>query len=682
MLLEGMVRLGRALEQGDLPAEELLVQLGDGLVAAAAHYGRAWLVEARPAGPGRWHTAVLPSAEWAIEDPDGRHWHPIRQQVAAAPVVLAVGGNRQQAQGRYAVPAYPIWPPQQEEMAARPDAVMGFLRPRLERTYGWDPAGFAGLEEAIAGGLSQAMTGVEAVKGLVVLLVEGLSPAYVLTQPGAIPPEDRVRLAPSRLEPGRTWTADLEAVLQQFWWAKWGEGQEYGFREDGECSLCGRRGPVVSFYAKAWPWFSLRWEAPLPQELPHNRLDEGVGLCEACYRDLTLGGNAFQALKRPMPPRLSAEVFDAAPVHDRRSRRNRAPQILGVAYVLPLLDNTWGDPERGAEVARALQRLGEREGKGAGRHLSDILGLEDAFLPEDLADDAFRLYLVYFSEQQADAQFHALMEDVLPSVVGRLQDEVLPTVQALAETLQVRSGPPSLLWLLAKAYGPRYLWQSLERALRAGDLEAGAMVARAAQELAAAARLLTVDGHAGPLRQRAREYQLTRQFLHAYRAAFGAGQAGEDGLTMIRNWQALQALADGDPGQEPATDPEELGFVAGHLVARFGRQYFARTGKDYLKTRVLPFGSSLTPTLVHDRAMGRIQEVAEKLDIHLVRVLVHQTGKWLNEYRRMQDDVIRRKEAFLAGFWSGYALYDLAPSATKESGSQAVPPDDVEQEEA
>ena len=43
---------------------------------------------------------------------------------------------------------------------------------------------------------------------------------------------------------------------------------------------------------------------------------------------------------------------------------------------------------------------------------------------------------------------------------------------------------------------------------------------------------------------------------------------------------------------------EELGFVTGLLLKQFSNSYYRKTEKEFVKHRVMKFGSKLTPEMV------------------------------------------------------------------------------------
>ena len=118
--------------------------------------------------------------------------------------------------------------------------------------------------------------------------------------------------------------------------------------------------------------------------------------------------------------------------------------------------------------------------------------------------------------------------------------------------------------------------------------------------------------------------------------------------------------------------PAELGFACGAVLRQFTRQYYAITDKkDYLKQRVMTFGSDLTPETVWKRGLIQMFEVAPRYEkLRLSDDFRQRVGGVLSEYDRLRQEVQKSKDEFMASFWSGYSLqgYDR-PKKQNKAGS-------------
>jgi hypothetical protein len=121
---------------------------------------------------------------------------------------------------------------------------------------------------------------------------------------------------------------------------------------------------------------------------------------------------------------------------------------------------------------------------------------------------------------------------------------------------------------------------------------------------------------------------------------------------------------------------EELGFACGQLVGDYSRYYWHATkvgdgeGKDFLKTRVMTFGSSLTPETIIERALLRFHDYAVRVSMPLgaIHDLLARTGVVLTQYTAMKQEVRTESQRFMLGFWSGYSLSGIRKRRQQDNG--------------
>ena len=137
----------------------------------------------------------------------------------------------------------------------------------------------------------------------------------------------------------------------------------------------------------------------------------------------------------------------------------------------------------------------------------------------------------------------------------------------------------------------------------------------------------------------------------------------------MRPWKEIQAMLAGDVQHVEIQDVEELGFVSGHLTRQFSRWYYKEIGKDFLRHRVMTFGSDLTPELVWQRALSKFSEYRAKLwrDGALPQWFEQLSGIVLMEFSRRREEVRRERAAFMAAFWAGYSLQSAAENPEQET---------------
>ena len=78
---------------------------------------------------------------------------------------------------------------------------------------------------------------------------------------------------------------------------------------------------------------------------------------------------------------------------------------------------------------------------------------------------------------------------------------------------------------------------------------------------------------------------------------------------------------------------------------------------DYLRDRVLTFGSDLRPAAVIDRGLKLILELPGRLkDIKRSPKLEHRVGVVINACQRNRETIDKNRDEFMTAFWSGYAV--------------------------
>ncbi|MCL6562813.1 MAG: hypothetical protein K6U87_07375 [Firmicutes bacterium] len=660
MLTEPLVRLGRPLLEQSDDVATILLDVSDIEENTGKFYAVVWLVEVPVGGEpqcrpyevwGTWQTGEGRRAKVVFE-PDFR-------KAVAAPLMRTPGGGPWQPQGRYPVPAYFMFARQHQELVKNggPAGLARFLELRLRRTYGRQEDA-PEQSQRVAELLWEQMQHSEPQDELLLICHLGPEEAYrVIPQDAELTDVD-VDLGPSLSVPGTRVVANLERIVERFWWAKQEEGAQYGSQNDGVCTFCGARGEVVSGYSKAWPWFTLTWTAPLAEDLGESELVEAVACCPRCYAALTYGGKLFARLSRNLDPVVVREIFEG---HGRAA----GPPIQGAAWLLPWHDDF--DHRRFAHAVRRMRYFTQDNPRDL--HIRDLLGF-DSLLPDELNTEAYRLTAVYYTQSNADIQLHAMVNDVEPGTVKTLKNEVMVLAQEALDgepPLGLRSLPA---WL-AKAYGGGSVWQSLEKVLHRQALGYAAFLRRATERMQAWVKHLP-DGKAfAALTDEVRFFILFSSFLSHYHEKFGIIE-GE--RIDMKNPAELQALLQNPETLWELKEPADVGFVAGSVVREFSRRYRAEQDKDFLKTRVMTFGSRLDPETLWKRALIPIIDLARRLDIDLGRPFLLRLGQVLRLLETYREEWTREPDAFLSGFWSGYCLTDrgftTAPSPTDETHAE------------
>jgi len=682
VLAESLIRLGRPFTEGGLAAEVMLLKATDLTDDRARNFFRhVFVVEIADSG-GQRRIHAHPYVAWGHQETLNRKevFRPDTSRIPGIPFTVP-RGNPRQRQGRYPVPVYLVYDEDFNAFAESANNVEKFLTGRLEWTLE------AKLSEHEVQEIAEALSarfgscqrqGREKRLGIIVL-ADTSYPNSPYTYAATHKPGQCV-LTESKLAPGKQLVANLDRLMELVWKAKAEEGAKGGGRiQAGECSVCREKTDVVSLYSQAWPWFSVTWTGPLPMPLGASKppkLVEGVALCPSCYGALTFGAQVFSSLSQPLPNWVTKELFSpsSSPMGKDRARRGSPPDtVYGGVIVLPVLDGFLEQrKEREDFVAGILRMQGEPGNKQTVRHLATITGFEFV-LPEDFQQDIYRLTLLYYSGNpgRGDIHLRATIEDVYPSVATEVDDILQQVAQEAAELRERwRSAPISefdrqrystLPYLLVTAYGAGYLWQALADVLHRRPLSVERFVRNVTYRLQELSHHL--PDSLGQIREEVRFYVAFSTFLREFHTRLAIK---EDGGMSMRPWQEIQRFLTETPVAELTFDNvDELGFACGHLTRQFSRQYWSHTktgdqGKDFLTHRVMSFGSSLTPHTLWRRALSRFDEYALKLKMNLPQDFRRRNAVVLMEYARMEEEVKKQQDRFMAAFWAGYALQDLA----------------------
>ena len=683
MFIERLVALGREYLQGS-PAE-LLRMISD-VWEDGRFLQNVGIIEiSLEAGFQAKRLPLQCWGEWSEKTIEGkrktkteREFLPERQRGLAIPFSRASSGNPKVPQGRYGVPVYLLFPRKEKKgKEEKPLNCDTFLSGRLERTM-FLPRSFLESEQKAIAALIKEIEDERDLAatqkpndgyGLVVLAIPGDGQPYRYSERRPPPGDPRsILLGESVLYPGKWIVADLGILAEQFRISKLEEGREMGSSD--HCTLCGAT-PVdaVSAYCKSWSWLSATWHAPFPEERKNKDAIENLGeivgtLCPDCYTALLLGAGVFSEVSGSIHQNITRELFlPVASAGGRRAGRGKAPRIQGAVLLLPL--EIKPDSEAVLQDALAVYRSKTPRPGRRDQALLAITGF-DGVLPEDFATDDYRLTMTYFTQSNADIHLRALIEDVLPSTVGALRDLLHNCMEGsvgIAHALEFTQTDryQVLPYLLARAYGGSYLWKVLGCVLHREPVDWGSFLAGSAIRMNGYAREWLLGGDLiahWNLKDEVYFYWLYRQFMFDY------GILIQRGGMKLQDWkELLKRISEDQPASLCFEDPEELGFAAGYLVRLFGKTYYGKLKKDFLKHRVLSFGATLRPDDIWRLALSRFQEYAVKLDLHIEEDFRQRAAVVECTYRQMRDTVEKRRDAFIGAFWSGYML---APIAAKE----------------
>ena len=670
MLIENLIRLGKPMIQGEMTPREVLLDICDVKDQKVKNFfQRIFVIEILRKEGEKVRIEVLPGQQWG-EVGEGNDFRPDVQRAVGAPFVLPVGGNPLHPQGFYGIPVYPCWTKHLKSFQKDSKKIAAFLKGRIAKTQDieLDDAVISKIASKIYLLLSHLELEAKSLGLLILADLDEDNERYYLLKESLVT-SDICEIGSSRVNPGKVIAANLDKILKGFWEAKVCEGAEKGERK-GSCTICHQEADLVSAYSKSWPLMFPTWSCPLPVHFKDKQMVEHIALCSLCYKSLTYGAKLFMKLSVPLNYQVTREIFSPFDEGNIPKKRGNIPQLYGGGFALPILDEfleSGHERERFIEGMRTMINRKPRGGMDA--HMREVIGF-DWVLPEEINRDELRVNLLYYSGNinRGDIHIRAYIEDVIPSMLHKLKaisnsvvsygNDLMKELRFSKESIEYRKNVLSLIpYLLTKAYGGSYLWDALQKVLHRETLSLNKHFANSAR------RIRSMVPQLPDTRWRIMDevifYLIYNQFLRLYCSEIKV----ERGDRLMTDWKEILKKVFEYPVKDLSfSSPSELGFSAGCLVASFGRQYYMATGgkqggKDFLRHRVLVFGSSLTPNNIWKKALGQMLELEKKLDkIHLSSDFRQRVGVALAEYERLRSEIQSARDEFICSFWSGWAL--------------------------
>jgi hypothetical protein len=709
LIIEDLIRLGRPLLEGEMTAQETLALISDNGDEKAKNFFRhVFVAEIPPLNCGH-SPAALDMQVWGAKIGNGKDFAPDTTIAGSAPFTLPAGGNPLLPQGSYGAPVYLCYDAhlgdyEKHSFRKSSDNVKHFLEGRLQRTPSIELDAdtidtIANLIHTKARELSSESP--NKILGLLILAQVGDNSSLYEYSNTALPHH----IGQSQVFKGKYIVPRFEQLLEAVWSAKVEEGANIG-RKQGQCTICGEDGELVSSYCKSWPWALPEWNCPLPNGGKVNQWIDGLSFDRRCYKSLVLGSRLFSKLTLRIHPLISHELF--APVDNTQGRQTASrrklsdlPAVQGAAYLLPLHDESLTDDAIRDHFVQRIQAMINRppkDGAMAAQYIDTVVGF-DLFLPAGIEKRGYRLTLVYFhgNPGRGDIHLRAIIEDVIPSTLRRMDKiarktadlgtSLLKTIYREPSAKQIsyyRTRFRSLPYLVSRAYGGSYLWEQLRALLRRKPLDIRRPTANAAKRLNGLG--LHLPDSYNELCDEVLFYQTFLKLVIEYHRQMTQLTINKEPETRrsemtMRPWKELLKLIESNPAENLHYESvAELGFGCGVLIRQFSRQYWVATktgqqGKDYLKHRVMTFGSDLSPALVWKKGLAKIIDVATRFDqLRLSTVFEQGVGMTLSELVRREEEVESNRDAFMAAFWSGYALQGYDKPKKKEQ----IPPSKTE----
>jgi len=484
----------------------------------------------------------------------------------------------------------------------------------------------------------------------------------------------------SMLEPGKHLHLKGDIALQLVSEARFLEASELGREKHAISTFTNRKSDeVVAVYNRSWLWLSPTWDLPKSIYWKDNEWTKGVKIDRKSYEAFLNGAQLIKQLTRPLSNAVLKEIFSPITNAEARSRPDKGnfERIYGAPMIVPLLDRGY---EISFNMIESMLREQEVRGRPADLHLSTIGGIElDIEFPESADPDEFRLVLLYYSGElsRGDVHIRALIEDVIPSVarkldliVRELKDAVVPEVQSKFEASgEISYRYENLLTLFGNAYGPGYVWSALRDALHGRQLYADRIVRATAAKLTELAKKEDTWG----MKKELTFLVIFLSFLDMYNESI-RNETGK-GEDLLSQWDELmRKYHDGELREEDLDSPEKLGFVTGLLMRQFHNAFWAKTEKDFLKSRVLQFGNKLTPDMIWKDGVLRCKELAIKWSFNPGKMFdPNYAVVCLAFDRARQENWLTEKfYEFLNMFWAGYLLYKNPKKEESTKGEESA----------
>ncbi|GAX90695.1 hypothetical protein [Effusibacillus lacus] len=674
MIIRDLVRLGEPFKNGGMETAEVIKLISDIDNDLARNFmSNVLVVEVDRTSCQKPTIEVWQKLQWGDYVPDAKGKKQIFQsdskQALAAPFLIPGRGNPLKPQGVYGIPVYPIYEAHFSEFLESSEAVEKFLEGRIARTIDLtlSTEKIADISRHVHLAIVQQWPLIQRENnktlGILVLAVVEQDGCYSY-RPKDIPHKAGV-LGISQLYPEKEIVADLETIVKRMWLAKREEGKTLGSRKgkDAKCAFCENSGEVLSIYSKSWSWFSTTWSAPLSIFVDENKQVEGIAICPTCYESLTYGSNQLAKLTNRLPDSLTRELFapPTSPEARKAQAKKQLDSIFAAVYALPILQYSFDNPNARKEFVLGITGMTSRK-KGEKPqnelYLETLLGI-DTILPDALSDDMYRLTALYYSGEagRGDIHLHALIEDVVPSVAREVQYIMLklrPVWNGIKEHLGITSNPrkylESLPILLSTAYGPSYIWQSLETVLHRRFLSPGIFIRNSAERLSELTRSFPRNMY--DIREEVIFFQVFKRFLQFYNQNISGKE-----IETMRDWKELNEMMElADVNQIHFDSVAELGYGVGYVIGEFARQYHGKMKKDYMEHRVFTFGSTLTPDAIWKRGLIPIREYAGQLKMHLKEETMKRIGIVQATYLQYQEKIAKERDQFMTAFWAGYTL--------------------------
>lgn len=422
---------------------------------------------------------------------------------------------------------------------------------------------------------------------------------------------------------------------------------------------------LVSAYNKSWLWLSPTWKSPKSIYWSNKDWTKGIRLNRKDYKAYFYGSQFLKQIQTPIHASVLKEMF--APTNSVEAKKHMNPTsfetIYGIPYFLPLTNS---DP---IEVFTKYQNLKTRteakEIKESDLQLEIISGLQKKIIRD--ATDDYRITIIYYSGNlsRGDIHIRGQIEDIVPSAAQKVQSILkklngrflkkiahllnIPEKQYAYTSIKVRYLPT----LLSNAYGPGYIWTSMNKVLHQRTIGISRVIKKSYRRISELANKNDLWG----IRHELLFYHLFVVFYQQYNAII---LNREESIMNIQEWEEiLNRYTTSELTHEDVDTVPKVGFISGCLVQQFERSYWMKAGKNYLDTRVMRFGSKLTPEMIWKNGLLRMGELHKQWDLKLRNNFMYALSLILPSFIDLNNShlLTKEKDEFMTMFWSGYLMF-------------------------
>lgn len=653
MLLSDIIRIGKPLVDSKMSISERIQLLTDvGKEEVKNFYGNVFVVILDEQGADL-HYRTLQDEENGPVDLDA---------AIAMPITMPSGGNPLKAQGIYPIPCYPLYDRHVKELSDV-NTTFKMVHDRLVKTipyFDTDKELLIKRARLVTDCLTEkAIQFIREDKQLGVLFVLDTSLDLYKKESGEGYLEVKVDETSSD-----NYFIDSKKLIANIIEGRFQEAKELGTDKNAISTISNQHSEeVVSAYNKSWLWLSPTWEAPRSIYWDKNEWTKGIRLNRQEYEAFFYGSQFLKQVQTPIRAGILKEMF--APTYSVEAKQNmRATSfesIYGIPYFLPV---TNAEP---MEMYTKFQNLKTRH-EAKDTHANDlqleiISGLQKRIM-RNISDD-YRITIIYYSGtlNRGDIHLRSQIEDVVPSVAYKIQRIIQGLEQDLeeiADLLGIQDEQANytlfkvrhLPTLLSNAYGPGYLWSSMEKVLHGRQIGIKRVTKQATRRMAELANKKDFWN----IRLELLFYHLFAAFYHKYHSVILNNEKEGAG---VEEWKELiERYTNGELTEKDFDKTEKVGFIAGCLVREFERSYYRKVGKGYLEARVMRFGSKLTPEMIWKNGLVEMEGLRKRRDLGISGNYMKALSFILPAIIQLKKNnlLTKEKDEFMTMFWSGYLM--------------------------